>query len=72
MRKTVRGERNENDRTWNGSRELEWARRGRNGNGRTRNDRLLLTALISSRDLQHTVVILEAIKIDVFLQQPPH
>jgi hypothetical protein len=38
MRKTVRGGRNGNDRTWNGSRECEWALRGgQNGNDRTRN-----------------------------------
>jgi hypothetical protein len=52
------GRGNEKDRTRNGSREWEWALRGgRNGNGRTRNDSLPLTALISSRDAQVLVIV---------------
>jgi hypothetical protein len=60
MRKTVQGGGNGNGITRNGSREWEWAlRRGENEkdiavrgdeNGRTRNDSLPLTVLISSRD----------------------
>jgi hypothetical protein len=40
MRKTVRGEGNGNDRTWNGSQEWEWALEGGgNEKNRTWNDR---------------------------------
>jgi hypothetical protein len=65
MRKTVRREGNGND-----SREWEWALRGGrmrktirregNGNGRTRNDSLPLTALISSRDDAIDIALLKS------------
>jgi hypothetical protein len=62
------GRENEEDRTWNGSREWEWdLQGGQNGNGRTRNGSLPLTVLISSRDMIHMFYVLMIhIVMDIF------